>query len=521
MTSLLLALLLAQAVPPKTHSRPGTTAPYVINVQGHASGTPIPVSGSFSAAGAADTVGGAVTFDSNSDCGFVATAGQVGAGFILQSGTLAATLTPSVSVDSTNGTNGTWVATTFVDIDGNTASTLVVTNPNAATVRGLKMMSGVRYARVCTTSFTSGSTTGNLVATTPEPPPPAAGADVTDRAGRLLGVISAGTNNIGDVDVLSIAAGNNNIGDVDVASLPATPAGDNDIGNVDLEFAGTAAATGNGTVSAQTQRVTIASDSTGQVAVASIAAGDNNVGNVDVASIAAGDADIGNVDLEFAGTAAATGNGTVSAQTQRVTIASDSTGQVAVASIAAGDNNVGNVDIVTFPNEGQQTAANSVSVTPDTDNDSIGATGAAVPGEATLIAGTDGTNVTVPFIDPCAREAKSWHYVDMVTATTVEIANAVASERWYICSIHLVSAGANNVAILEDDTDGCGSPSAGVSTGGTTAGEGWNLAANGGIAFGDGSASIMKSTTDNRYLCIITSAAVQLSGSISYVSAPP
>lgn len=46
--------------------------------------------------------------------------------------------------------------------------------------------------------------------------------------------LPAGTNNIGDVDVLSIAAGNNNIGDVDVASIAA---GDNNIGNVDLASA--------------------------------------------------------------------------------------------------------------------------------------------------------------------------------------------------------------------------------------------------------------------------------------------
>jgi hypothetical protein len=45
-------------------------------------------------------------------------------------------------------------------------------------------------------------------------------------AGRLYtsatvdAALPAGTNNIGDVDVLSIAAGNNNIGDVDIASLP-------------------------------------------------------------------------------------------------------------------------------------------------------------------------------------------------------------------------------------------------------------------------------------------------------------
>jgi hypothetical protein len=53
----------------------------------------------------------------------------------------------------------------------------------------------------------------------------------------LGAAIPAGTNNIGDVDVLSLPAlpaGNNNIGDVDVASLPALPAGNNNIGDVDV-----------------------------------------------------------------------------------------------------------------------------------------------------------------------------------------------------------------------------------------------------------------------------------------------
>lgn len=70
----------------------------------------------------------------------------------------------------------------------------------------------------------------------------------------VVGALPAGTNNIGDVDILSIAAGDNNIGNVDIASIAA---GDNNIGNVDI---------------------------------ASIAAGDNNIGNVDVASVVPGTA---------------------------------------------------------------------------------------------------------------------------------------------------------------------------------------------------------------------------------------
>ena len=47
----------------------------------------------------------------------------------------------------------------------------------------------------------------------------------------------AGTNNIGDVDVLTLpalVAGTANIGDVDVLTLPALPAGTNNIGDVDV-----------------------------------------------------------------------------------------------------------------------------------------------------------------------------------------------------------------------------------------------------------------------------------------------
>jgi hypothetical protein len=49
-----------------------------------------------------------------------------------------------------------------------------------------------------------------------------------------LPALVAGTANIGDVDVASIAAGDNNIGNVDVVTLPALAAGTNNIGDVDV-----------------------------------------------------------------------------------------------------------------------------------------------------------------------------------------------------------------------------------------------------------------------------------------------
>lgn len=50
----------------------------------------------------------------------------------------------------------------------------------------------------------------------------------------VVAALPAGTNNIGDVDVLSIAAGDNNIGNVDVVTLPALVAGTANIGDVDI-----------------------------------------------------------------------------------------------------------------------------------------------------------------------------------------------------------------------------------------------------------------------------------------------
>jgi hypothetical protein len=124
-------------------------------------------------------------------------------------------------------------------------------------------------------------------------------------------------------------------------------------------------------------------------------------------------------------------------------------------------------------------------------------------------------------LDPCSGVAKVYVPIDIVTATTTEVVGTAsgASNYIYICSINLVSAGANNVALVEDDTDACASPSAGIA-GGVTAAEGWNLAANGGLTQGNGNGSIAKSAAQNRYVCLITSAAVQLSGTIVYALAP-
>jgi hypothetical protein len=193
---------------------------------------------------------------------------------------------------------------------------------------------GVKYQRVKVTLGADGVNDGDVASGNPMPV-------------NVSSALPAGTNNIGDVDVLSLpslAAGTNNIGDVDV-----------------LTVNGVAPAFGSGVRGATVQRVTIATDDSVPVTgtfwqatqpvsgtvTANLAAGTNNIGDVDV--------------LTVNGVAPAFGTGVRDATVQRVTIAtddvvpvSDNGGSLTIdgtvtANLAAGTNNIGDVDVLTVP----------------------------------------------------------------------------------------------------------------------------------------------------------------------------
>jgi hypothetical protein len=150
--------------------------------------------------------------------------------------------------------------------------------------------------------------------------------------------LPAGNNNVGDVDIASIAAGDNNIGNVDVVSLPALAAGTNNIGDVDVlsvpadPFGANAdAASATGSISAKLRFIASTGiPITGTVSLASLPAGTNAIGKLAANS----GVDIGDVDVTSL-PAIPAGNNNI--------------GDVDIASIAAGDNNIGNVDVVTLP----------------------------------------------------------------------------------------------------------------------------------------------------------------------------
>jgi hypothetical protein len=110
-----------------------------------------------------DTVGSTTALNALNVAASVAMAGQKAAVFFLASGTLAATLTPEVSLDG--GT--TWSAAVFVHpTTGVVSLTSVHTNPNSATAFGIITPTGTTHSRVRVSSFTSGTANGTLRATT-------------------------------------------------------------------------------------------------------------------------------------------------------------------------------------------------------------------------------------------------------------------------------------------------------------------------------------------------------------------
>lgn len=158
-------------------------------------------------------------------------------------------------------------------------------------------------------------------------------------------------------------------------------------------------------------------------------------------------------------------------------------------------------------------------------------TAAASPTGTTAL-GHDGSNVRAlatdtsgrlytRTLDPCTWATKVSVPINVSTAATTELINGTGGGNYaYICGVFLgPTAGAQNATLVEDDTDNCASPTAGI-FGGTSAGSGWNFAANGGTNIGNGAGTVARTAATNVYVCLITSAAVQISGTVVYALAP-
>lgn len=144
---------------------------------------------------------------------------------------------------------------------------------------------------------------------------------------------------------------------------------------------------------------------------------------------------------------------------------------------------------------------------------SSGSTGAAPPDRASYLAGlasgaTGGFLTGIPVADSFAN-------INVSTATTTLLVTGVSGRHVRISSLNLLTAGANNVALISGTGATCGTGTTGMN-GGTTAASGWNFAANSGITQGNGLGTINQTNATGDSVCIVTSAATQLSGRLAY-----
>lgn len=151
---------------------------------------------------------------------------------------------------------------------------------------------------------------------------------------------------------------------------------------------------------------------------------------------------------------------------------------------------------------------------------SIPCTATAADGRKSRLCLTREGAVWARFLDPCAGVAKVPVPINISTATTTQLIAASSGNYAYICSINIgPTGGAQNIALIEDDTAACASPTAGMA-GGMTAASGWNLAAGGGLTLGNGLGTVARTAATNRYVCLISSASQQTSGVLMYALAP-
>lgn len=156
--------------------------------------------------------------------------------------------------------------------------------------------------------------------------------------------------------------------------------------------------------------------------------------------------------------------------------------------LVAGSANIGDVDVLTFP-----------------DNEPFNQ---AQRGGTALIAGR------------CEREEPI--YLSISQTANTQLITGTASERIFICSFHVVTATAQNIALVDGTGSVCATGPVGVEGfGGATAATGWNFAANGGISLPATTQSYGRTGTNADNICLFQSGAGQVSGGLTYVSIAP
>lgn len=116
--------------------------------------------------------------------------------------------------------------------------------------------------------------------------------------------------------------------------------------------------------------------------------------------------------------------------------------------------------------------------------------------------------------DPCSINLRV--PVPVSLAASGQVITGVASKQTYICHLSIVSATAQNIALVEGTGSTCGTSTVGMA-GGATAATGWNLFLGENIVEGIGANWTEATATAGDNVCLLSSSTGQISGVIDYV----
>ncbi|MEY4427850.1 MAG: hypothetical protein RLZZ182_539 [Pseudomonadota bacterium] len=214
------------------------------------------------------------------------------------------------------------------------------------------------------------------------------------------------------------------------------------------------------------------------------------------------------VQPTLGGVLASAGSGANGTGVQRVTIATDDT---IVASLATKLDTL-HTDITAANSQlpsalGQTTMSGSLSVALASNQSAValhghGATGAAVPANVTAMgarAGANSVNVA---------QGSNTVAVNVSTATTTQLVALSGSTQIYVTGLAVIAGGTGNITLVYGTGSACG-------TGTTSLSGAIPLIANAGFTLGSGLGPVVV-VPAGQALCITTSAAVQMSGFVTY-----
>lgn len=117
--------------------------------------------------------------------------------------------------------------------------------------------------------------------------------------------------------------------------------------------------------------------------------------------------------------------------------------------------------------------------------------------------------------DPCAVNLRQLAFINL--AASGQPIAGTAGKQTYICAFQLVTATAQNIALVEGTGTTCGTNTVGMA-GGNTAATGWNLGVNGQVLItGTPNAWILATATAGDNVCLLLSSTGQTSGFMQYV----